>query len=246
VLNGLSVLPDALVAVAHVVLDGSDVVVPLVLQKGSHARGRVVLDPDSERIRTVTPPMVSVRFEAANPAETLPVMSPFPVHGDWTFDVGGLIGRRVLRVGVLTDGWMLRSATLGGRDIADTPLEFSGGDIDGIEVVLTDRVTNVSGTIVDADGCPAPGATVVLLAEDRRRWGPDTRFVVAVRADQNGRFRHLNLPPERYQAVAVGELETGEETNPETLERLQRVAATAFTLGDGEALTLSVPLSELR
>jgi hypothetical protein len=233
----------AQVAVAHVVLDGSDVVVPLVLREGDHARGRITFDPDPDR-GVMTPGLVIVSFDAANPAETFRATSPLSVNSDWTFDIGGLIGRRLLRVREGQGDWVLKRVTLGGTDITDTPLEFTGADINDIQIVLTDRVTNVSGTIVDADGQPVPGATVVLLAEDRGKWGPDSRFVVAVRADQNGSFQHRKLPPERYLAVAVGELEPGEETNPETLDRLQRAASTAFTLGEGETRTLSVRLSE--
>jgi hypothetical protein len=45
-------------------------------------------------------------------------------------------------------------------------------------------------------------------------------------------------------AVAVEYLEPGEETNPDTLQELQRMGV-AFTLDDGESKTLDVTLTTL-
>ena len=46
---------------------------------------------------------------------------------------------------------MLQSIVLNGADVADRILEFSGNqDVRGVRVIVTDRVTEVNGTV---DGC---------------------------------------------------------------------------------------------
>jgi hypothetical protein len=89
------------------------------------------------------------------------------------------------------------------------------------------------------DGAAALDATIVLLARDAARWGPDSRYVAAVRPNQQGRFTHSALPPGEYVAVAVDDLEPGEETNPEMLERLRDIGM-PFALEEGEAMTLEL------
>jgi hypothetical protein len=135
------------------------------------------------------------------------------------------------------------SVRLGDADITNTPLVFTGRDIEGIEIRVTNRVADVSGVIRDARGELVTDATVVLFADDSARWGFDTRYVAVARPNQNGIFTHRGLPPARYVAVALDYLEPGEETNPETLRRLLN-AGTTFTLS-GESKTLDLTLSSL-
>ena len=52
-------------------------------------------------------------------------------------------------------------------------------------------------------------------------------------------FSVADLPPGRYLAIAVADHESGEETNPELLQRF-RPAATPFTLEEGESRELNL------
>jgi hypothetical protein len=58
----------------------------------------------------------------------------------------------------------------------------------------------------------------------------------------NGRFDVRGLPAARYLAVALEFLEPGEETNPETLEQLERLG-TPLTLDDGGTAIVSLKVS---
>jgi hypothetical protein len=62
------------------------------------------------------------------------------------------------------------------------------------------------------------------------------------RLETGNSFSVADLPPGRYLAVAVAELESGEETNPELLQRF-RPAATPFTLAEGEERVLDLATS---
>jgi hypothetical protein len=60
---------------------------------------------------------------------------------------------------------------LDGRDVTDTPLPFGAANqsIEGVDVVLTDRVSEVTGRVVDARGRGVADATVVREATFCRR-----------------------------------------------------------------------------
>ena len=233
------------VAVARVVLDGADVRVELTLRKPDVARGRITFDggappaalrPAQVRVRPVSLDSSEVEVSSGTLETT---------RDDWTFEVAATPGARLLRLNATaTPGWAIKSVRAGDTDVTDTPLVFGGSDIDGIEIRLTDRLTDVSGMVRDGRGRAMTDATVVLFADDPGKWGPETRFVAVVRPDQSGRFTQRGLPAARYVAVAIEYLEPGEETNPATLEQLRRIG-TAFTLADAESKTLDVTLSNL-
>jgi hypothetical protein len=160
-----------------------------------------------------------------------------------TFELSGLIGAQVLRVDRLPDGWVVKAIRANGRDITDTPLEFRGSETATVQVVLTNRISQVSGA-VKANGQPVTPASVVLFPEDAAQWVFPSRRVRTVRVDQNGVFRAGSVPPgERYLAVAVDYLEQGEFQDPVFLERM-RGRATAFSLTEGENKNLDLTLVE--
>jgi hypothetical protein len=229
-------------ASAHVVLDGSDLVLALVLSRGRTARGRIVFDtgkpPEGLRPSLST---ITLSTRPLDPDERYTTSGLPTVRDDWTFEIAGLTGRRHLNVRP-PSGWNVKSVRVGDIDVTDTALDFSGRDVEGLEVVLTNRISDVTGTVRDSSGRTVGDATIVLLADDPAHWGPNTRFVAVARPDQSGRFRHRGLPPARYIAIALDYLEPGEETNPETLAKL-RALGVAFTLGEGESKALDVSLS---
>ncbi|HEX5108633.1 MAG TPA: carboxypeptidase-like regulatory domain-containing protein [Vicinamibacterales bacterium] len=229
-------------AVARVVLDGADVRVELTPRKTDVARGRITFDGGAPPA-SLRPAQVRIRPVSLDPSELEVQRGTQTTRDDWTFEVGVTPGSRLLRT-TTTAGWAIKSVRVGDRDVTDTPLLFNGSDIDGVEIRLTDRLTDVSGLVRDGRGRATTDATVVLFADDPGKWGPETRFVAVVRPDQGGRFSQRGLPPASYVAAALEYLEPGEETNPATLERLRQVG-TRFTLADAEAKTLDVTLSSL-
>jgi hypothetical protein len=165
------------------------------------------------------------------------------VKADWTFEMRGAAGRRLLRPMALPPGWHLKSITHDGADVTDTPLQLTdGAELTGIEIVLTQAVTEVTGAVQDSKGTTSTDYVVVLFSPDVDRWGPQTRFVKMGRPDQTGRFMVRGLPAGSYLAVALEYAEAGEETNPEFLERLKPLGTT-FRLADGEKKALTLKLS---
>ena len=212
--------------------------VSIATSKGGTIRGSVVTDNNAKVATTNI--QVSVQPLRQTPGGFVPRTQ---VSSAGTFELNGLIGAQVLRVDRLPDGWIVKSIRANGRDVTDTALEFRGSEAATVQVVLTNRISEVSGA-VKANGQPVASASVVLFPEDAAQWVFPSRRVRMVRVDQNGIFRAGSLPPgERYLAVAVDYLEQGEFQDPVFLERM-RGRATAFSLTDGENKNVDLTLVE--
>ena len=237
----LRVGTDRLSATARVVLEGSDVVVPLVMSAGHSLRGRFVFDvpPPVAPAPPVGRPLFSIL--PADEYARVPT-SNWTTRADWTFEVTGLQGQYRLQPPA-PSGWFVKAVRSGGSDITDAPIHVDGSDVNGVEVVLTQRVTRVSGSVNARRPDTLVSAVIVVFAEDRSRWWPAVRFVRTTRTDAAGRFTMSDLPPARYLAVAVDDLEPQEATNPEMLEQLRRVA-TSFTLAEGGSSTLELTVAD--
>ena len=110
-----------------------------------------------------------------------------------------------------------------------------------VQLVLTDRVTNVIGQVTDARGAPATDGTIIVFAADAERWLDPSRFIRAGRPDQQGNFQARGLVPGEYLAAAIGYVEDGMWNDPEYLESIRRFAQ-KVTLGDGESRTIVLKL----
>jgi hypothetical protein len=237
-------LPGNELARAEVQINGANVTgVVLQLSKGHAARGKIRFDTGAPPA-DLRPSQVLIHTAAVDEPRSFSVSggaAPPSAREDWSFEIQGLSGRRQIRPSALGK-WHVKSVHLSGQDITDTPIDFRNGDVDGIEIVLTNRTTAVSGGVIDERGAPVIDAAVILFAADRDKWSSRTRYIMSARPNQQGRFNIEGLPPGRYLAIAVDYLEPGDEHNPELLERW-RSPATSVTLGEGETRTLTLQLS---
>ena len=148
-----------------------------------------------------------------------------------TFRVAGMAGPFYLNINGVPDGWAVSQITVDGNDVTDEAIDLKGTSATA-RVVLTDRITTVSGMVQSRR--ERSSYSVVVFPDDVARWIYPTRYVRTVRADDQGRFSVAGLPAnERYFAVAVDYLEEGEEQDTQFLERLRSRAMT-FSLGEGE------------
>ena len=167
--------------------------------------------------------------------------SNFPASADGTFSLespGGLVHFSVKR---LPSGWAVKSVSLDGAEIDDVPIDFGSGRRH-VEIVLTDRLSGVSGIVVDRRGNPLPNYSVVLFPPDASRWHRESRFLATARSDNAGRFRLESVPPGTYLAVAVAALPMSSLQDPSVLQRLQGSAET-IRLAGGQQLTISIRAS---
>ena len=114
-----------------------------------------------------------------------------------------------------------------------------------MEVVLTQKVTELSGLVTDDRNRPVTDATVVVFPEDRERWTFSSRYVRTTRPDTNGKYSLRLTPADGYRAIAVQGLEQGESSDPEFLARALE-ASTAIEVREGETRTQDLKLTILR
>ncbi len=165
------------------------------------------------------------------------------VEPDGTFKISGIQGRRLFRINGLPPTWTLSAVVLNGSDITDTAVELkSQEEVIGLQILVTDRVSEVNGRVTNAKGDPTRDYTVVIFPEDSTKWSYPSRFVRTGRADQEGLYKIRGLPSEdRYLAVAVDYLEEGEGSDPQFLEEMKD-RGTRLALGQGEVKALDLKL----
>jgi hypothetical protein len=148
-----------------------------------------------------------------------------------TFRLAGMSGPFYLDIAGVPAGWAVSAITVDGADVTDEPIDLKGTNATA-RVVLTDRITTVSGIVQPRR--ERAGYSVIVFADDAARWTYPSRYVRTARVDDRGRFSIAGLPPnERYNAVAVDYLEDGEEQDAQILDRL-RARATTFSLNEAE------------
>lgn len=214
----------------------SDLVVQI---GGATARGHISFEgsaaPPRPGVVAVYPP--SADFITApvggGPPQTV-------TRDDWTFEVNNMSGRRYIRVNVGAPGWVLKRVTLNGRDITDEPVDFRKGDIDGLEVTLTNTAATVTGTVTDG-AAPATGYGVLVFSDDQAKWTFPSRFIAAGGPNQQGVFRVTGLPPGSYRVIALPANEVADAQEPETLARLIPLSA-GVVVGEGETQTVALKL----
>ena len=218
--------------------DVSNVVV--VLQTGGSLSGSLVFQPGS-----TNPPsdLTQMRITAPStePDENIgPTPNP-RVNKDGTFTLDGVsVGPHLVRVnggGAGLRGWNLKSVTIGGQDVTDTPLDVrSGQKISNIVLTFTDKVSEIDGSVTDAQGNAVTEYTVLAFSTNTSHWRAQSRQIATARPDQTGMFKIRNLPAGEYYVVTVDPSEQGEWFEPAYLDQ-HRAGAVRVTLGEGDIKT---------
>jgi hypothetical protein len=247
-------------AAQDIVVDGrdqSDIV--LRLQPGMTMTGKIAFDATS-----LTPPgdLSVVRLtmgDAGTGASVIDMALSFmtstmiPTTAEGTFEAKGLAPGKY-RLNVVAPGlrqnatapgtgWMLKSITLNGRDIADLPLEIKPSEnITGLVVTLTDRPTEISGTILDQAGRATSTFPIVVFSTDRTYWVAGSRRVQQGRPSSDGKYLIAGLPAGEYYVCAVTDLESTSLADPSFLEQLIS-GSFKITLGEGEKKTQDLKLA---
>jgi carboxypeptidase family protein len=233
---------DPQVAIANATVDGTDIDnIALTGSTGGVVTGRVITDegvvPELPRLRV----SIAERISGQPSPMILGVFGSqsSTVAADGAFTIKGVFGRAWLSV-TLPDAWTVKRVEHDGRDITGAPFEMRSGDtMSDVQVIITDKVTTVSGGLADDKGAPIADATVIVFGSNADTWTQGPRFVRATRPDQQGQWRIRGLPPGEFLAVAVDYVEDGQWNDPEYLESLRRYGQ-KLTLADAAAETISL------
>jgi hypothetical protein len=138
---------------------------------------------------------------------------------------------------------MLKSVRLAGRDITDAPVELKSGEqMSGVEIHITNRVTDVNGLVIDERNSPVGEATVLVFPADQDRWYENSRATRATRPDQQGRWQIKGMPAGDYLAIARDYIEVDAWQDPDFLESLRK-DATKVTIAEGAAQSVSLKVN---
>ncbi len=136
--------------------------------------------------------------------------------------------------------WSLKSVLIGGTDVADIPFEIKPGqNIDNLNVVMTDRSTDLSGTVRDAQNAGASAVTVIAFSTEAQYWRAQSRRISTSRTGDTGAYHIRGLPPGDYFILAVDDVEQGEWFDPAYLDAMKEKAQ-RITLQDGDKKSFDV------
>jgi hypothetical protein len=221
-------------AMLHIKVDRADVDgLQLVLARNARVSGRVVFDGTASR----PPGRMSMQAVSRELVSGMPLGPAAAISPTGTFTLSNVVGTRELRVINPPPGWGVKSITSGGRNVLDIPIEFKGGeDLQDVVVVLSDRLSELSGTVTDSEKRLALGVSIVVFADDRRQLPRRAHWV---RPDNTGRFAVADLAAGNYLVALVEEVDDARWFTVEYLDRLREGAA-RVTIGDGETKTIGL------
>jgi hypothetical protein len=159
------------------------------------------------------------------------------------FTIKGVLGK-ILLVAVTPPAWTLKQVVVDDHDVTDAALDVGAGNISGVHVVLSDRLTDLAGRVTSDRGEALKDYVVVAQPDEPKEGMAALRYVRSARPDQDGRFDFKGLPPGRYVVTAIDTLELGREWDPSYQKQL-RDGGRDVTLKEGASVTLDLKLSTL-
>jgi hypothetical protein len=109
------------------------------------------------------------------------------VRDDYSFDISNVAATGLLRLSPTVTGWFAKSVVIDGRNITNTPLTFEPGrDYSDVHLTLTQKRSEVNGSVIDGRGRALDDFVVVLFPEERTWRHPRTQMV---RAEKEERLR---------------------------------------------------------
>jgi hypothetical protein len=143
--------------------------------------------------------------------------------------------------------WMVKSITIGARDVSNEGIELKNADVADVVLTFTDQISTLNGTVKAGPSSGFESVSVVLVPAEYQKWfasGGMQRRSPIVAPDAKGAFNVGRLPPGDYLIIAVdnGVLESTE--NVEFYDRLARMAR-RITVGLGEKKTISLDITKV-
>jgi hypothetical protein len=238
--TGADGTPQALWASTDVLVAGDNISgLSLMLAPGIPLSGQLRFDStrlmppaDLKNVRVTLLPVQSGGAATLAP-------SGATIDADGRFTMSGVTpGRYMLNASFpglgAPGGWALHSATINGVDALDVPFTVApNAGHAAASVTFTDRMGQLTGTLQNADGSPAPEYSMILFPAPPSLRLPQSRRIQSVRPSADGAFSFRNLPAGDYYLAAVEDVEPGAWSDPAFLQQLLP-SALKLAIGEGE------------
>jgi hypothetical protein len=173
------------------------------------------------------------------------VFGPFPtqpVKEDGSFqldDVGA--DRYTVAVNGLPEGFYLKSVRSANLDVLADGLEIAAGSPAPLDVVLSSKAGQISGTVLDPrTQKAAAGMTAVLVPQEKERRDRES-FYRSATTDAAGGFTFKSLPPGEYRVYCWEDAEFGAWMDPDFLKPQEgRGEAVSIQEGAREAVQINL------
>jgi hypothetical protein len=214
--------------------------VTIVLGAGAAMSGKIVFEGDSAQRPNFQ--QFSVGF--GPPPSGMGCQSQGgSINPDGTFRVEGVVGTCTVRVMGNLGRWNVKSITQGDADLRERLLTFDPGQqLRDVQVVLTDKRTELVLTVNDERGRPTREYVAIAFSTDKARWTemspyvrllvpgppPPARPATPLRGSVDlqpppvaeRRDMIIGAPPGEYYVVAVSDIAGDDTRDPAVLERL--------------------------
>jgi hypothetical protein len=227
-------------------LDG----VTVTLRTGVHVSGKLVFEGSA------TPPTPDMLQRMSVSLLSLDGRNPVPqaaprVQADGQFtSLSYPPGRYLVNPGGAAFGtWTIKSITLGGRSLDESPLELQDDDVGGVVVLFSDQTTEVRGSVHAATGSVGDGdVTVFAFPSNYQAWienGMSARRQKSSSTGKTGSYALSGLVAGEYLIVAVPAEAVTNTRDLKFYDTLARVA-TRMTVTDGEKKSLDLAVASVR
>jgi hypothetical protein len=152
-------------------------------------------------------------------------------------------GKYFLQIQGTPAPWQVKSATIGGRDVLDAPIELGDSNLTGVLIAVTDEQYSVSGSVTPAAGQSLADAVVYMFPADHRAWiqnGMNPRRSRQGRVNPNGSYTFNMLPPGDYVIVAIDRADDGNIQDPAYIEALSRLGTRVTVVSAKQTLDITM------
>jgi hypothetical protein len=155
------------------------------------------------------------------------------------FHIPNVSGPLLFRGNDIPSTLVLKTVTLNGTDITDTPYDTGNGNVDGISITFVQQA-QISGTARNGNAEIVHEYRVLLVPAAATSDVQSRRFIRTATSDQNGRFQIGGLIAGEYMGIAVSSIENGQEWDP-AFRRSAVRSGKRFAIAEGQTLTIELP-----
>jgi len=120
------------------------------------------------------------------------------------------------------DGWASERSMWGAQDVFEQPLQVRAGQtVADVTIYATDRVAELTGTMLDEQAEPASDYLILVYPAEERYWNAESHRMPSTRAGRDGRFRLPILRPGQYRLATLLDVEPFAWFDPEFVRALE-------------------------